>query len=53
MTIRTGADAAAHYTPTDDWADRQQSASMDEFNRNMQQQAQDMVNQALQNITPP
>ena len=23
MTIRTGADAAAHYTPTDDWVERQ------------------------------
>lgn len=59
MTIRLGADADAHSTNDDDWvqrqweSDRRQNEINDQLNRDMQQMNQDLMNQALQNITPP
>jgi hypothetical protein len=58
MIIRLGADAAAH-SNDDDWArqqwesDQRQNEINDQLNRDIQQMNQDLMNQALQNITPP
>jgi hypothetical protein len=60
MTIRLGADANAQSSSNnDDWvqrqweSDRRQNEINDQLNRDMQQMNQDLMNQAMQNITPP